>query len=197
MLVCMRSYVYVFVCSCVCMLVCACMCLYVCVSVCVCVCVRADTNHEVEEEPGLLQCCFSHSAGAHHPLQSQLLVEQLQRSPQVTTVSFSTARVSMASQIKLIVSSGLPLLIYNQELAPSCNCVNTQLEFCRDDGNLVISECSKNTVISGSKHSFYTFPVLTIQTFMGQILNTNIQYTHTHTHTHTHIHTHTFTHRCG
>ena len=40
-----------------------------------------ETYHELEEEPGLLQGRLPHSAGAHHPLQGQLLVEQLETRP--------------------------------------------------------------------------------------------------------------------
>lgn len=39
--------------------------------------VQRHTHHKLEEKPGLLQRCFPHCAGADHPLQCQLLMEQL------------------------------------------------------------------------------------------------------------------------
>lgn len=38
-------------------------------------------HHELEEEPGVLQDQLTHCTAAHHPLQSQLLVQQLQARP--------------------------------------------------------------------------------------------------------------------
>lgn len=35
------------------------------------------TDHQLEEEPGLLKGCFPHRARADHPLQCQLFMEQL------------------------------------------------------------------------------------------------------------------------
>lgn len=39
--------------------------------------IQQHAHYQLEEKPGVLKCCFPHCAGAHHPLQSQLLVKQL------------------------------------------------------------------------------------------------------------------------
>lgn len=52
----------------------------------VCVNLPRHTNHKLEEKPGLLQCCFPHCARADHPLQCQLLVEQLDMNQQIPSL---------------------------------------------------------------------------------------------------------------
>ena len=42
------------------------------------------SHHELEEEPGMLQDSLSHGAATDHPLQSQLLVQQLGAGARVT-----------------------------------------------------------------------------------------------------------------
>lgn len=42
------------------------------------------SHHELEEEPGVLQDRLAHSTATDHPLQSQLLVKQLEAGAEVT-----------------------------------------------------------------------------------------------------------------